>query len=237
MRNWRAIGLAISLAMLLGACQQPAGSGPTATTKATAEEQALAGALSGDTKSNPHAKLKYFPAEGDAVSADLAMKLVTACLGNAGDKTTFERCMRQKMTNAFDDSGEGDKHCRSLSGIEAFTDCLVIGNLVLDLRQRLDVAAPVPADFWNDKKTMMKALVTSMVSGAIDACGAEQAASGAEACAGQWFADKLQIPDAMRQHCAAAGASKGYDQGSCFAEAVTVIYLREHVGRISSVSA
>ena len=66
---------------------------------------------------------------------------------------------------AFDDSGEGRARCTEFKELDAFMDCLVLGNLALSMRHQMNDDTPVPAGFWGDRTVMIDALVKSAESG------------------------------------------------------------------------
>ncbi len=221
--------MGILAALLLAACQQPAGNAG-APAGASPEVSGLGSEQFGAGKDG---QMHYFRAEGDAVGKELAVALLDACYGEIGglDKAAFQACLRDRMTQAFDDSGKGRAACDHYGALDAYADCVVIGNMVLQIRHQLQDDSPVGADFWNSKDTMIHAMIKSVVIGATTNCRSAQSELEVMACADEWFAGRLDIPDEYRRRCDANKSDD--DREACLGEAVTVQYMRTHMGRIS----
>lgn len=181
-------------------------------------------------------QMRYFRAEGDAMSRELAVTLLEACYGKiqSQDKPGFQRCLRERMTTAFDDSGQGRAACDHYSELDAYADCMVVGNMVLQMRHQLEDDSPVGADFWTSKDAMVHAMIKSVVIGATSNCGSAQSESEIMSCADGWFSKRLNLPDEYMARC--GGNKSDDDRESCLGEAVTLQYMRVHMDRISKNS-
>ena len=221
--------LGIFAVLLLAACQQPAGS--TATPASGSSQLSAIGG--GDFGAGKGERMRYFRTEGDAMSQELAVTLLDACYGKiqAQDKSGFQSCLRDRMTKAFDDSGQGRTACDHFSTLDTYADCMVVGNMVLNIRHRLDDDSPVDADFWTSKETMVHAMIKSVVIGATSNCRSGQSEAEIMSCADDWFAKRLALPDEYMRRCDAN--KNDDDRMSCMGEAVTLQYMRVHMDRMS----
>jgi hypothetical protein len=220
---------AVVAALLLAACQQPAGTTASPPPSSADQSSALSGLGSGGERGH----LRFFKPEGDAMAKQLAVALLDACYGNVQiqDKTGFHDCLRDRLTDAFDDSRQGRRACGHYTEIDAYTDCVVVGNMVLDLRHRLDDDSPVPADFWTSKDSMAHAMIKSLMIGAAANCGSAPSEAGLLACADKWFAGRLDLPDDFMKRCDAT--SDDHARQGCLGEAASLQYIRSHLNRIS----
>jgi len=221
------IVMAVLAVLLLAACQQPA-----ANTASSAEPSSLAGMGSNEFGGDGN-HMRYFRLEGDALSKELAVALLDACYGKIQslDKPGYVRCVREQMTAAFDDSGKGRAACDHYAALDAYSDCVIVGNLVLQLRHQLDDDSPVATDFWDNKDAMVHAMVKSVVLGAATNCGTEGSEVDILACADKWLSKRLDVPEEYMSRCDAN--ENNDDREACLGEAVSLQYMRDHMGRIS----
>lgn len=223
---------AILTVLLLAACQQPAAKNPAASDDASSASSDL-NSFGRIDRSRTH----YFRTENEAMMKELAGVLLAACYDKiqAHDKIGFHACLRDQMAEAFDDSGKGRAGCRHFDGLDDFADCIVVGNMVLDLRHRLEDNSPVPADFWTNRETMVQAMTKSAVIGAAANCAASsETKTTIEACAEKWFIDRLEVPDDLMKQCETD--SSGDDRNVCLADAETLQFMRTHMARLAGNS-
>ncbi len=222
--------MAILAALLLAACQQPAANSSSSSAGASAEPPDLNTFGKIDTT-----RTHYFRTENVALMKQLATALLEACYDKiqAQDQVGFHACLRDQMAETFDDSGMGRAGCGHFDGLDDFADCIVVGNMVLDLRHRLDDNTPVPPDFWTNRETMAQAMIKSAVIGASANC-VTSSQSTVGACAEKWFIDRLDVPQDLMKRCETD--SSGDDRNICLADAETLHFMRSHMARLSGNS-
>jgi hypothetical protein len=219
--------LAALVLLALAACQQPGASG-TAPVPNTNNDAGL---------ERPEMKepegLRYFPSEGKAVREQMFSRLVDACFATMSDRTKFEGCFRDRLVEAFDDSGKGKSSCADNDNIDAFAECVVVGNTILDVRRRLNDTTPLSASFWSSKDEMVKTFVKSILIHGSRECGGEATDSAQMTCLDRWMEQQLEMPSALLGRC-----PKGLDnpdRQACFGEAIGLRYIQDHVPRIGGV--
>src|SRR5690348_9583909 len=116
----------IIAALLLAACQQ---TGPSTTAQGNAAE-------------HPH--LRFCWSAFAALQHEMLASLAEACRTRASETTLFDRCLRERIASAFDDSGEGRVNCAFHTGFGDFVDCIAMGNTFIDLRHRMTDTSPLP---------------------------------------------------------------------------------------------
>src|SRR6185369_802252 len=141
-------------ALLLAACQQ---AGPGAP--ATAEDP------------NRPESLRFFEPELAALQKQLLVNLADACQAQASQARQFDRCLRERVSTAFDDSGEGRKNCAFHTEFLEFLDCIALGNSLIDEMNRITDTSPLPAGFWSDGDTMFRTLSRSIIKRGVANCG------------------------------------------------------------------
>jgi len=220
------MALVLLMALLLVACQQPG------TAISPSSSQLSGGGIQDFGVGHADGHMRYFKSEGDAMTARLALALLEGCYGKiqAQDKSGLKSCMRDRTTTAFDDSGEGRGACDRYSELDAYAECVLVGNMVLDIRHRLDDDSPVASDFWTGKDAMIHAMVKSLVIGAATNCASGTTESEIVTCATDWFSKRLGLPSEYTTRCSALGDD---DRGACLGEAETLQYMRTHIYRIS----
>jgi len=213
---------AIIALALLGACQNPGAmsAAPGPTTSGPAAESDANDAV-------------YFKAEADAAAQELAERLVEVCVGPSSQLRDFDRCARRKMAVAFDDSGEGDRGCAHHVDSGDYMQCLVTGNVVLDVLHRIQEQAAVGSDFWSSDQTMKQALTKALISGGVDACQSALATAEQNQCLDNWLYRRLDLPAELIQRCP---PHNDRARNVCLGEATVIRYMRSHLARLSSVS-
>jgi hypothetical protein len=211
--------MACAALFLLCACQQ-AGNAPRPETSARS---------AGD--GDPH----YFEPEFDGLLSQMIAKLGGACASHADNPQSWDRCLRDRFAQAFDDSGQGRKACEHHSGLTDFIGCIALGNTFLDIRRRLLDTSPVPAGFWSGDGAMVDAVMDSVVRHGMVACGTSGSEPQLVACVDSWFEKQLDLPETLVARCRANAAADA--QQGCFGEAVMLRYLQDHVPRLDAVSA
>ena len=221
------VGLA---ALGLAACQQPT-TAASAAPKSTIESAETA---SGSRFNPDHPnKLRYFSPEGEALNREVTSRLVDACFSTIRDQIKFEGCIRDRFVDAFDDSGKGRDGCARFTTSEEFTECLVAGNTILDIRRRLKDTTPLSANFWSGPDEMVKTFVKSVLILGMGSCGENKSEAAALDCLDGWLAEELDMPSELLGRCP-HGLSNP-DRQICFGEAIALRYIREHVPRLGGV--
>ena len=87
----------IFAALILAACQQAGPDSPTAS--------------NADKDGKDHQPLRFFEPEFVTLQNQMLVSLADACQSRAAVAASFDRCLRERVTTAFDDSGEGRTHC------------------------------------------------------------------------------------------------------------------------------
>jgi hypothetical protein len=202
--------------LILSACQQ---AGPATTTAAKP----------GDPS---HATLRFFEPEFAALQNEMLVNLVDACQTRAAEDALFDRCLRDRVATAFDDSGEGRAHCAFHPGFGEFLDCVTMGNTFIDVMRRMTDTAPVPSGFWTGGDAMIRALSRSIVSKGVASCRSEASAPTLDRCIDGWFEQHLALASSLTQRC-----PPGTDNArqACLVEAVMVRFMQDHVPRLSAI--
>jgi hypothetical protein len=73
-----------------------------------------------------------------------------------------------------------------------------------------------------------------VVSGSIENCGTLKVKSAAETCIDRWLTSKLSLPANLLERCPTG--SNDTERGKCLAEAASIRFVQEHVGRLSEMS-
>src|SRR5690348_14950751 len=106
----------IAAALMLAACQQAGAPAPTTAQDAKRPES-----------------LRFFEPELVTLHKQLLVNLADACQAKASQATQFDRCLRERVSAAFDDSGEGSKNCAFHADFLDFLDCVALGNTFIDV--------------------------------------------------------------------------------------------------------
>jgi hypothetical protein len=213
----RLLWIAVAV-LLLSACQQ-AGQGAT-------------GAATAKNTDSSHQGLRFFEVEFTALQNDMLVSLADACQTQAGEVDLFDRCLREHVATAFDDSGEGRSHCAFHTGFGDFVDCVAMGNTFIDLMRRMTDTAPLPNGFWNGGDTMIRTLSRSIVSRGVANCRSEASEPTLSRCIDQWFEEHLDLaPDLIRR----CPPDTDDARSACLVEAVLVRFMQDHVPRLSAI--
>src|SRR4051794_12895902 len=172
----------IFAALMLAACRQ---AGSTVATRTDHGQQSL----------------RFFEPEFAALQNQMLVSLADACQTRSDEVALFDRCLRERVSAAFDDSGEGRKNCAFHAGFGAFLDCVAMGNTFIDLMHRMTDTAPVPSGFWNGGRAMIDALSHSIVSKGVANCRSEATAPTLNRCIDRWFEDRLALESSLTQRC------------------------------------
>jgi len=214
--------------LLVAACQQPgAESGAASKTAAGAPTTSQFHFDDSNQK-------QFFPDEIAAMQRELTSRMVDACFSKMTERSNLEQCWRDRLADAFDDSGKGRGACAHFTDTKEYSECLAVGNTVLDVRRRLNDTTPVSAKFWSSPDEMVKAFIKSILIQGADSCGLNKSEAAAMDCLDHWLTDKLDMPSELLDRCP-HGLANG-DRQACFGQAVALRYMREHVGRISGTS-
>ena len=201
-------------ALFLAACQQAGGNAP---------------ALAKDP--NKPESLRFFEPELVALQNQLVVNLAEACQAQANAGQQFDRCLRERVSAAFDDSGEGSKNCAFHTAFLEFLDCVALGNTLIDVMRRITDTTPLPAGFWSDGDTMFKTLSRSIIKRGVANC--EQADSKAlGTCIDRWFEDRMQLTATLTARCPSDAPG---DRNACLFEAVMIRFMQDHVPRLSAI--
>ena len=206
----------IFAALMLAACQQTGSSTGTPATASDREHQAL----------------RFFEPEFAALQNQMLLSLAEACQTRAAEATLFDRCLRERVAAAFDDSGEGRVHCAFHTGFGDFLDCVAMGNTFIDVMRRMTDTAPLPAGFWNGGDTMINALSRSIVSKGVANCRSEATAPTLNSCIDRWFEDHLALASSLTQRCP---SDNDETRKACLVEAVMIRFMQDHVPRLSAI--
>jgi hypothetical protein len=158
----------IFAALMLAACQQ---AGSTVATRTDHGQQSL----------------RFFEPEFAALQNQMLMSLADACQTRSTAVALFDRCLRERVSAAFDDSGEGRKNCAFHTGFGEFLDCVAMGNTFIDVMRRMTDTSPLPTEFWNGGDAMIRALSRSIVSKGVANCRSEATAPTLNRCIDHWF--------------------------------------------------
>jgi hypothetical protein len=229
MRRWFAI-----LGMLvLAACQQAPASG-TAPAQSAVGSQANHGELAPDWKATGEApESKYFAAEFKATRNQMVAEMFGGCYQHLRDKDALDRCLRKELIATFDDSREGQKHCQE-SEIDAYTDCIILGNVAVDIARRLDANVKVDPAIWSGRRAFADFLGKVAVMGAISACGDAKTESSATSCMFDWLIAKLSLPETLSNKCSPDLAAE--ERGACFGQAATIRFVQERLSRLPAAN-
>jgi hypothetical protein len=230
MRWFALVGL-----LLLAACQQPQATGTGAGTGTSGPGEPTLGAALNDLPPDWSTKdggstSKYFKKEQEAAGKRVAAALVTACYEHIGDSGALDRCLRDGVVDAFDESGQGRSKCRSLTDLDPFSDCIIIGNAAVDLLQRFDADASLDEELWVGRRSLAAIMSKRVISAAIMACGSAKTETAAEDCAVDWYQTKLALPESLAKKC--GEDLRAEDRTGCMTEASILRFVEEHTKRI-----
>jgi hypothetical protein len=229
MRRW----LAILGFCFLAACQQPSATG--ASQPASDARPATGDIPSGwSAGENGAPRSKYFAEEMSDVRKRMVAGLFGNCYGRMQNRGEMDSCLREGLVAAFDDSGQGRRNCDALKDIDGFTDCIIIGNMIVDVAHRLDANAKIDSSVWTGRRTSADFLGKLVVMSTVAACADAQTDASATRCAFDHLQSKLQVPERLAKKCSADLSSD--ERGSCLAQASTVHFLQEHVSRLPALS-
>lgn len=204
----------IAAALMLAACQQ---AGPSTTAQGHAPDSA---------------KLRFFEPEFAALQKEMLVSLAEACQTRAAEAALFDRCLRDRVSSAFDDSGEGRVHCAFHTGFGDFVDCIAMGNTFIDLRRRMTDTSPLPSGFWTGGDAMVRALSSSIVSKGVANCRSEATAPTLDRCIDHWFEDHLALASSLTERCP---PDQDEARTSCLVEAVMIRFMQDHVPRLTAI--
>jgi hypothetical protein len=206
----------ILLALIATGCQQ---SGPHTTAATTAGAQ-------------QHPALRFFEADFSALQDQMMLDLADACQSRAADVALFDRCLRDRVATAFDDSGAGRAQCAFHTGFGAFLDCVAMGNTFIDVMHRMTDTSPLPKGYWSGGDTMIRALSRSVVSRGAANCRSEASAPTLDRCIDHWFEDRLNLMPSLTKRCP---PDKDQTRTACLVEAVMIRFMQDHVPRLSAI--
>ena len=208
--------LVIFAALMLAACQQP---GPTTP-------------MAAKDADHKHRPLRFFETEFTALQNQMLVNLADACQARASEATQFDRCLRERVALAFDDSGEGRTHCAFHTTFGEFLDCVATGNTFIDVMRRMTDTSPLPTGFWDGGDAMVQALSRSIVSKGVANCRSEVASPTLNHCIDQWFEDRLALASSLTQRCPSDADEA---RTTCLVEAVMIRFMQDHVPRLSAI--
>jgi hypothetical protein len=208
----------ILAALLLTACQQVGQGG--------------AGNATGTASATNAGRPRFFEAEFATLRNEMLVSLADACQTRAGEVDLFDRCLREHVATAFDDSGEGRGHCAFHTSFGEFVDCVAMGNTFIDLMRRMTDTAPLPDGFWNGGKAMVQALSRSIVSKGVANCRSEAADPTLNRCIDRWFEEHLELAPDLTRRCP---PDTDDARTACLVEAVMIRYMQDHVPRLSAI--
>ncbi|HVY97921.1 MAG TPA: hypothetical protein VHA35_00365 [Dongiaceae bacterium] len=211
------IVLLIFAALILAACQQVGETPSAATDAGSADER--------------HTPLRFFEPEFAALQNQMLLNLADACQARAAEKASFDRCLRERVAMAFDDSGEGRVHCAFHTGFGDFLDCVAMGNTFIDVMRRMTDTAPVPSGFWAGGDAMVRTLSRSIVSKGVANCRTESTAPTLNRCIDHWFEERLSLASSLTQRC----PPEDEPRTTCLVEAVMIRFMQDHVPRLSAI--
>jgi hypothetical protein len=205
------------MALLLAGCQQAGSAAPDAGDELARDRE--------------HHALRFFEPEFAALQKQMLVNLVDACVSHAEATVLFDRCLRERVANAFDDSGEGRKQCAFHAEFGEFVDCVAMGNTFLDVMHRMtDTEAP-PAGFWSGDDAMVRALSRSIVSNGVANCRSAADGPALNRCIDGWFEDHLQLSADLTRRCPEEAEARS----ACLVEAVMIRFMRDHVPRLTAI--
>jgi hypothetical protein len=222
--------LAILGLLLLAACQQPAAKAPADT------------AFGVDTKDIPtdwsapgEAKeSKYFAEEFKTMRARMVVVMFGGCYKEMRDPAALDRCLRSELVETFDDSGQGERYCENQSNIDNYTDCIVLGNVVVDAVRRLDAKVEIDPAVWSGRRGFADFFGKVAVVGAVTACIDAKTEYTATTCMFDWLLAKLDLPEAIAQKCSADLVAE--ERGTCIGQAATIRFVQDHLSRAGGLS-
>jgi hypothetical protein len=206
----------IIAALILAACQQ---TGPST-------------AAQGNAADRTHQPLRFFEPEFAALQNQMLIGLAEACRTRASEATLFDHCLRERVSSAFDDSGEGRVQCAFHTGFGDFVDCIAMGNTFIDLMHRMTDTSPLPNGFWKGGDAMVRTLSSSIVSKGVANCRAEATAPTLNLCIDHWFEEHLALASSLTERCP---PEKDEARTSCLVEAVMIRFMQDHVPRLSAI--
>jgi hypothetical protein len=218
--------------LFLAACQQAPGGGKAQPTASSldAENDKLPDDWSTEGAGT---KSKYFAAEQEDIGKRMAAGLFGNCYKHAGDEAALDGCLREGLVDAFDDSGQGRRNCKSLSDLDAFTDCVILGNAAVDMLRRMDSKVELePAD-WSGRRAFADAMGKVVVTAGIMACGDAKTEASAEICLFDWLETKLAVPEKLARKCSADLVAR--ERGGCLGQATIIRFMQEHIARIPGI--
>jgi hypothetical protein len=227
--------MAILGMLVLAACQQGPATG-------TAPADSAVGARS-DNKDIPPdwngagegQESKYFPAEFKSTRNQMVATMVGGCYQHLRDKADLDRCLRKELVATFDESGEGKRYCEPRLDIDAYTDCVILGNVAVDLARRLDSKVEVDPAIWSGRRAFADFLGKVAVTGAMSACGDVKTEASATACMFDWLLSKLSLPEAMSKKCSPDLVAE--ERGACLGQAATIRFVQDHLSHAPTTSA
>jgi hypothetical protein len=208
----------IFAALILAACQPAGPASPTAS--------------NADRSDKDHQPLRFFEPEFVSLQNQMLVSLADACQSRAAVAASFDRCLRERVTTAFDDSGEGRIHCAFHEEFGDFLDCMAMGNTFIDVMRRMTDTAPLPTGFWTGGDAMIRALSRTIVSKGVANCRSEATESTLGRCIDHWFEDRLALTATLTRRC-----PPDEDDGrkACLVEAVMIRFMQDHVPRLSAI--
>lgn len=177
-------------------------------------------------------RLRFFEPEFAALQGEMMFNLADACQTRSDDVQLFDRCLRDRVASAFDDSGEGRKNCAFHAGFGAFLGCVAMGNTFIDVMHRIADDSPLPHGFWTGDDAMIRALSRSIASRGVTNCADSASQEELDGCIGRWFEQRLELASSLTERCP-SGDAEG--RNTCLVEAVTIRFMQDHVPRLSAV--
>lgn len=201
---------------MLAACQQAGPAKPVSDKIETGKPQAL----------------RFFEPEFAALQKQMLIGLAEACQTHSAVAAQFDRCLRERVSLAFDDSGEGRTQCAFHVGFGEFLDCVATGNTFIDIMRRMTDTAPLPDGFWKGGETMIRTLSRSIVSKGLANCRKESTGPTLGRCIDRWFEDHLALAPNLTKRCP---PDEDDNRKACLVEAVMIRYMRDHVPRLTAI--
>jgi hypothetical protein len=219
--------------VLLMACQQPSGTGSSNRISQPGEPtlgEAI-DALPEDWSGSDASKTsKYFPVEQAALTKRLAAGLVVNCYRHVGDKTAMDACLREGVVDTFDDTGQGRSNCQSVAELDPFSDCVIVGNAAVEMLQRFGDSGKVDGSLWTGRRALAELMSKAIITGAVMACSDSATEASAAECAGDWYQEKLAVPEKLAKKCTPNLSDR--ERAVCLTEAAIIRFVEDHMSRM-----
>jgi hypothetical protein len=230
--------LAILGLLLLAACQQPQAAGTTQAPSQSArsgpsDSQGLPGnwsELGGKDQPAP----KYFAAEAEKTRSRMMVELVADCYQQLKDEAELNRCLRKDLAAKFDASGQGEDKCALQSDLDAYANCMIVGNVSIDFLRRLDSEIKIDDEIWESPRAFGDYIDKVAISNAVVACRDKQTELAATECAFDWVLSRVDLPERLAKRCSPDLANQ--ERTACIGEAATLRFIEEHLSRAPGTS-